>query len=158
MACVNTLQARLQSDLTDAMKQRDELRTAAIRMALSALSVEQRTGTTERELSDDEVVTVLGREVKKRREAAAAFAAAGRADSAERERAEQAVLSDYLPAALTEQELDEIVAAHVAAALESGAAGPKAMGAVMKGVQAQVKGRADGAAVAAKVRNSLASQ
>lgn len=155
---VNPLQTRLCADLTDAMKQRDEIRTAALRMALSALSVEQRAGKAERELGDDEVVTVLTREVKKRREAAEAFANAGRADSAERERSEEAVLSGYLPAALTEQEIDEIVAAAVTAARESGAAGPKAMGAVMKGVQAQVKGRADGSVVAAKVRTALASQ
>lgn len=158
MAGVNTLQARLQSDLTDSMKQRDELRTAALRMALAALSVEQRSGKSERELSDDEVVGVLSREVKKRREAAAAFAEAGRADSAERERAEESVLAAYLPAALTEHELDEIIAAQVSAVLESGVAGPKAMGPVMKAVQAQVKGRADGALVAAKVRTALSTQ
>jgi uncharacterized protein YqeY len=155
---VNPLQTRLSADLTDAMKQRDELRTAALRMALSAVSVEQRSGKAERELSDDEVVTVLTREVKKRREAAEAFADAGRAERAERERSEEAVLSTYLPAALSENEIDEIVDAAVAAARESGAVGPKAMGAVMKGVQAQVKGRADGAVVAAKVRTALASQ
>lgn len=155
MVGVTTLQARLQSDLTESMKQRDELRTAALRMALAALSVEQRSGKAERVLTDDEVVAVLGREVKKRREAAEAFAAAGRDDSAAQERAEGAVLSHYLPAALTEAELDAIVAAHVSAALASGAAGLKAMGGVMKGVQAQVKGRADGAAVAAKVRAAL---
>lgn len=158
MARMTTLQARLQSDLTDSMKQRDERRTAALRMALAALSVEQRAGKTERELDDDEVVTVLAREVKKRREAAAAFADAGRDDSAERERAEESVLAAYLPAALSEDELDEIVAAAVSAARESGAVGPKAMGVVMKGVQARVKGRADGAVVAAKVRTALASQ
>lgn len=158
MVDVNPLQARLQSDLTEAMLNREEVRVATLRMALASLSVEQRAGTTERELTDDEVVGVLRREVKKRREAAAAFADAGRADSAQAERAEEAVLAAYLPAALGEAELDAIIAAAVVAAQESGVAGPKAMGVVMKGVQAQVQGRADGAVVAAKVRSALASQ
>lgn len=152
---VNELQTRLQSDLTAAMKQRDELRTAALRMVLSAVSTEQTSGKQARELTDDEVVTVLARETKKRREAAEAFADAGRDDSAARERAEESVLAQYLPAALSEAELDGIVAAAVAAAAESGVAGPRAMGAVMKAVQPQVKGRADGSVVAAKVRAAL---
>lgn len=137
------------------MKQRDELRTAALRMALSAVSTEQTSGKQARELTDDEVVTVLARETKKRREAAEAFADAGRDDSAARERTEESVLAQYLPAALSEAELDGIVAAAVAAAAESGVAGPRAMGAVMKAVQPQVKGRADGSVVAAKVRAAL---
>lgn len=152
---MNELQARLQTDLTAAMKARDELRTAALRMALAALSTEQTAGKSARELTDDEVMTVLARESKKRREAAEAFAAAGRAPSAARERAEEAVLAQYLPAALAEEELDRIVAVAVAAAAESGATGPRAMGAVMKAVQPQVKGRADGSVVASKVRSAL---
>jgi uncharacterized protein YqeY len=152
---VNELQTRLQADLTTAMKQRDELRTAALRMALAALSTEQTSGKVARELTDDDVVTVLARESKKRREAAEAFEIAGRADSAERERAEEAVLAQYLPAALGEAELDSLVAQAVSAAAESGVSGPKAMGAVMKTLQPQVKGRADGAVVAAKVRVAL---
>ncbi len=152
---MNELQTRLQADLTTAMKQRDELRTAALRMALAALSTEQTSGKVARELTDDDVVTVLARESKKRREAAEAFETAGRADSAERERAEEAVLAQYLPAALGEAELDSLVAQAVSAAAESGVSGPKAMGAVMKTLQPQVKGRADGAVVAAKVRVAL---
>ena len=152
---MNELQTRLQADLTTAMKQRDELRTAALRMALAALSTEQTSGKVARELTDDDVVTVLARESKKRREAAEAFEIAGRADSAERERAEEAVLAQYLPAALGEAELDSLVAQAVSAAAESGVSGPKAMGAVMKTLQPQVKGRADGAVVAAKVRVAL---
>lgn len=155
---VNQLQARLQSDLTEAMRNREDVRVATLRMALAALSVEQRAGKAERELTDDDVTVVLRREVKKRREAAAAFADAGRSDSADKERAEEAVLSAYLPAALSVAELDTIVSTAVEAARESGVAGPKAMGVVMKGVQAQVQGRADGAVVAAKVRAALASQ
>ena len=133
MRCVSAMQNRLQSDLTTAMKQRDEVRTATLRMALAALSTEQTSGKAARELSDDDVVTVLTREVKKRREAAEAFADAGRAESAERERAEEAVLAEYLPAALSEAELD----------------------AVMKVLQPQVRGRADGAEVARRVRVAL---
>ena len=124
-------------------------------MALAALSTEQTSGKVARELTDDDVVTVLARESKKRREAAEAFETAGRADSAERERAEEAVLAQYLPAALGEAELDSLVAQAVSAAAESGVSGPKAMGAVMKTLQPQVKGRADGAVVAAKVRVAL---
>lgn len=152
---VSDLLNRLKTDLTDAMKARDEVRTAALRMALTAVATEQTSGKVARELTDDEVVTVLGREVKKRREAADAFAAAGRDETAERERAEQAVLAAYLPAALTDAELDALVAAAVTAARESGATGPAAMGVVMKTLQPQVKGRADGAEVAGRVRRAL---
>ena len=156
MACVSTLQTRLQSDLTDAMKQRDEVRTAAIRMTLAAISTEQTSGKVARELSDDDVVTVLTREVKKRREAAEAYDAAGRAETAARERAEEAVLTEYLPAALSEDELRALVDEAVAQATASGATGPKSMGVVMKALQPQVNGRADGSVVAAMVKAALA--
>jgi uncharacterized protein YqeY len=155
MDAVSDLLTRLRADLTTAMKARDEVRTAALRMALTAVSTEQTSGKAARELSDDEVVAVLSREVKKRREAADAFAAAGRAESAERERAEHAVLSEYLPAALSDDELDDLVAEAVAAAAAAGATGPQAMGAVMKALAPQVKGRADGSVVAGKVRAAL---
>ena len=154
---VSPLQTRLQSDLTDAMKKRDEVRTAAIRMALAALSTEQTSGKVARELSDDEVVTVLTREVKKRREAAEAYDAAGRGETAARERAEEAVLAEYLPTALSEDELRALVDEAVSQAAASGATGPKAMGVVMKALQPQVKGRADGAVVAAMVKGALAT-
>jgi uncharacterized protein YqeY len=155
MDAVSDLLTRLRADLTTAMKARDEVRTAALRMALTAVSTEQTSGKAARELSDDEVVGVLSREVKKRREAADAFAAAGRAESAERERAEHAVLSEYLPAALSDDEIDDLVAEAVAAAAAAGATGPQAMGAVMKALAPQVKGRADGSVVAGKVRAAL---
>lgn len=158
MLAVSDLQMRLQSDLTTAMKARDEVRTASLRMALAALSTEQTSGKVARELSDDEVVVVLTREVKKRREAAEAFAAAGRDEAAERERAEQAVLAEYLPAALSSDELDSLVAEAVAAAASSGSTGPAAIGVVMKTVQPQVRGRADGAEVARRVRLALQSR
>lgn len=149
-----TLKARLRSDLTTSMKARDELRSATIRMALSAITNEEVAGDVARELSDDEVIKVLGREAKKRREAAEAFAGAGRAEQAEREEAEGRVLADYLPAPLTDEELRTLVSAAVA---ESGAQGPKAMGAVMKVLTPRVAGRADGSRVAAAVKAALSS-
>lgn len=152
---VSEMQTRLQADLTAAMKSRDETRTAALRMVLAAISTEQAAGKQARELSDDDVVTVLTREVKKRREAAQAFADAGRADAADRERAEEAVLASYLPEALSDAELDGLVAGAVAQARADGASGKGAMGAVMKALGPQVKGRADGADVARRVRAAL---
>lgn len=149
------LKERLQSDLTDAMRARDELRTATIRMALTAVSTEEVAGKQARELSDDEVLAVLGREAKKRREAAEAFTAAGRPELADREIAEEAVLDTYLPAQLTDEEVAALVSAAVAAAAADGAAGPRAIGSVMKLVQPEVAGRADGGRVAAEVRRQL---
>jgi uncharacterized protein len=151
---VAELKERLRSDLTSAMKARDQVRVATLRMALSAISAEEVAGETHRELSDDEVVTVLGRESKKRRESAEAFDGAGRTELAERERAEQAVLTDYLPAQLSDEELASIVAAVIS---ETGAAGPKQMGAVMKAVQPQVAGRAEGRRVAEEVKRQLST-
>lgn len=150
-----SLTDRLQADLTAAMRERDEVRVAALRMALTAISTEQAAGKVARTLSDDDVVAVLQRESKKRREAAEAFAQAGRDESAERERAEQAVLAEYLPAPLSAEQLDAIVHAAVTEVTAGGASGPAAMGAVMKLVQPQVKGRAEGAVVATRVREAL---
>lgn len=146
------LKERLQTDLTAAMKSRDELRSATIRMALTAITNEEVSGKQARVLSDDEVLTVLTREAKKRREAAEAFDGAGRAELAARERAEGEVLSDYLPAQLSDEELVELVQTAIA---ETGADNPKAMGQVMKVLQPQVTGRADGGRVAAEVRRQL---
>ena len=146
------LKDKLQGDLTTAMKARDQVRVATLRMALTAVTTEEASGSSHRELSDDEVLTVLGRETKKRRESAEAFDAAGRAELAERERAEQAVLAEYLPAPVSDEDLASIVAAAIS---ETGAAGPKQMGAVMKVVQPQVLGRADGRRVSAEVKRQL---
>jgi uncharacterized protein YqeY len=147
-----TLKAQLRSDLTSAMKARDELRSATIRMALTAITNEEVAGEVARELSDDEVLKVLGREAKKRKEAAEAFAGAGRAEQAAREVAEGEVLAAYLPAQLSDEELHALVDAAVA---ESGAEGPRAMGAVMKVLTPRVAGRADGSRVAAAVKARL---
>lgn len=147
------LKDQLRADLTRSMKARDELRAATLRMALTAVTTEEVAGSTARELSDDDVLAVLRREAKKRREAAEAYDGAGRAELAERERSELSVLEAYLPAQMDDEELRGLVAAAVAG---SGAAGPRAMGAVMKLVNPQVGGRADGARVAAEVRRQLA--
>ena len=152
---MSALKDRLQSDLTVAIKGRDEVTAATVRMVLTAITNEEVAGKEHRELSDDDVLTVLGREAKKRREAAEAYDAANRPELAERERSELAVITGYLPQQLDEVELDAIVAAAVAEVSATGAAGGQAMGAVMKVVQPQVKGRADGSVVAAKVRAAL---
>ena len=149
---MGSLKERLRSDLTAAMKARDELRSATLRMVLTALSTEEVAGKAARELSDAEVLAVLGREAKKRREAAEAYDGAGRAELAGRERAELGVLGGYLPAQLSDEELRELVAAAIA---ESGVNEPRQMGAVMKVLTPRVAGRAEGSRVAAEVRRAL---
>ena len=149
------LKDQLRSDLTAAMKARDELRTRTIRMALTAVSTAEVAGSTSRELSDDEVITVLAREAKRRREAADAFAAAGRTEQASAERAEGKVLDAYLPAQLGDDEIAAIVTAGIG---QTGATGMKAMGQVMKAVTPQTTGRAEGGRVAAEVRRQLSQQ
>ncbi|MBZ5739049.1 GatB/YqeY domain-containing protein [Nocardioides mangrovi] len=151
---MSDLKDRLRADLTTAIKARDEVRSSTLRMVLSAITNAEVAGKQARELSDEDVVGVLSTEAKKRREAATAFADAGRTESAAKETAEAAVIADYLP-----EQLDaDAIAGIVAAAIEqTGAAadGMKAMGRVMGVVQPQVKGRADGGAVAAEVRRQL---
>ncbi len=146
------LKERLRADLTTAMKARDEVRTRTLRMALTSVSNEEVAGKAARELSDDEVLKILAREAKRRREAATAFEDAGRDEQAAAERAENAILADYLPAQLDDGELTSLVAAAIA---ETGAAGMPAMGQVMKAVTPQVAGRAEGSRVAAEVRRQL---
>ena len=148
------LKARLQSDLNLAMKSRDQLRTATLRMTLAAITREEVAGTEARELSDDEVQRVITRETKKRREAAEAFDQAGRTELADRERAEGALLEDYLPNQLDDAELAELVRDAV---VEAGATEPRQLGAVMKLVQPRVAGRADGRRVSDEVRRQLSS-
>jgi uncharacterized protein YqeY len=150
---VTDLKERLRTDLTAAMKGRDELRTATLRMVLAAVSAEEVAGKEARTLSDDEVQAVLRREAKKRREAAEAFASAGREEQAAREQAEGEVLAGYLPAQLEDADLAAIVADVVTT---TGASGMKDMGRVMGAAQVAVAGRADGSRVAAEVRRQLA--
>jgi uncharacterized protein YqeY len=148
-----SLKQQLRDDLHTAMREHDELRTATIRMVLTAITNEEVAGATARELSDDEVQAVLRREAKKRREAATAYADGGRPERAERESAELGVVETYLPAQLDDAELAELVRAAIS---ETGADGPRAMGSVMKAVQPRVAGRADGGRVSAEVRRQLA--
>lgn len=150
---MSELKDRLKADLTTAMKARDNVRTRTLRMVLTAVSKEEVAGGSSRELSDDDLIALLTREAKKRREAAEAFESGGRADKAADERAEGEVLADYLPAQLTDEELGALVEAAIA---ETGASGPKQMGAVMKIVNPKVAGRAEGSRVAAEVKRRLA--
>jgi uncharacterized protein YqeY len=149
---VADLKEQLRADLTTAMKARDELRTATLRMVLAAVSAEEVAGKEARELSDDEVQAVLRREAKKRREAAEAFAAAGRSEQADRERAEGDVVATYLPAQLEDADLAALVADVIT---RTGASGMRDMGRVMGAVQGAVAGRAEGGRVAAEVRRQL---
>jgi uncharacterized protein YqeY len=149
---VAELKERLRTDLTSAMKARDEVRTATVRMVLTAITTEEVAGKQARELDDVEVLKVIAREAKKRREAAEAYDVAGRAELAGRERAEGEVLAEYLPRQLDDAELTELVRAAVA---ETGATEPRQMGAVMKVVTPRTAGRADGARVSAEVRRQL---
>ncbi len=152
---MSDLKDRLQSDLTIAIKARDEVTAATIRMVLTAITNEEVSGKQARQLSDDDVLTVLGREGKKRRESAEAYDAADRPELADRERAELEVIARYLPQQMSEDEVRSIVDAAVAEVSATGASGGQAMGAVMKLVQPQVKGRADGGQVAALVKSAL---
>ncbi|MGE7438664.1 GatB/YqeY domain-containing protein [Kitasatospora sp. NPDC001175] len=149
---MTTLKEQLHEDLTAAIKARDELRASTIRLTLAAVTSEEVAGKEKRELTDDEVLKVIAREAKKRREAAEAFENAGRVDSAAQERAEGELLAHYLPKQLSDEELKAIVAAAVA---ESGATGPQGMGAVMKLVRPKVEGVAEGGRVAAAVKAAL---
>ena len=151
-----TLKQQLQEDLTASIRARDELRSGTIRLTLSAITNEEVAGKVARQLSDEEVLKVITREAKKRREAAEAFEAGGRPESAARERAEGVLLAAYLPKQLTDDELTAIVAGAVAEARAAGAEGPRAMGAVMKLVNPKVAGLAEGGRVAAAVKQALA--
>jgi uncharacterized protein YqeY len=151
---MSALKDRLRADLTTAMKARDEVRSSTLRMVLTAITNAEVAGKEARELSDDDIVGVLSTEAKKRREAATAFEDGGRAEMAAKEQAEAAVIADYLPEQLSGEDIERIVTEAVE---RTGAAGEgmRAMGKVMGVVQPQVKGRADGAAVAAEVRRQL---
>lgn len=155
MVRMSALKDRLRADLTTAIKAREEVRSSTLRMILTAITNAEVAGKEQRELSDDDVIGVLSSEAKKRREAATAFAEGGRDEMAAKERAEAAVIADYLPEQLSAEEIAGIVTAAIE---QTGAAGEgmRAMGKVMGVVQPQVKGRADGSAVAAEVRRQLA--
>jgi uncharacterized protein len=147
-----TLKATVQSDLHDAMRARDKVRSGALRMALTSITNEEVAGTQARELSDDEVLKVLAKEAKKRKEAATAYRDAGHPERAETEEAELAILEAYLPAQLSD---DELQALADQAVRETGATGMPQMGLAMKAAQGLVAGRADGGRIAAAVKAAL---
>jgi uncharacterized protein YqeY len=147
------LKDSLKHDLTEAIRSRDELVLSTIRLCLSAITNEEVSGKEARVLDEAEVIQVLSREAKKRRESAQAFADANRPDRAERENAEGEVIARYLPTPLSETELASLIAEAIK---ESGAAGPAGMGLVMKLLSPKIAGRADGAAVSSAVRAALA--
>jgi len=150
---MSTLKDQLQSDLTAAMRARDQVGAGTLRMALTAVTTEEVAGTEHRDLTDDDVLKVLTKEAKKRREAATAYTGAGRAELAAKEEAELAVLEGYLPKQLSDEELERIVRDAVAS---SGASGMPQMGLAMKAANSAVAGRAEGGRVAAVVRRVLA--
>ena len=149
---MGTLKDQLEADLRDSMKARDELVTSTLRMAIAAVRTAEVAGKQARELSDDEVLGVLTKEAKKRREAAEAFAGAGRSDSADKELAEEKIIARYLPAQLSDEEIAGIVAAALA---EGGFTTKAQLGPAMKAAQAAIAGRAEGGRVAAAVRSQL---
>jgi uncharacterized protein YqeY len=149
-----TLKERLRSDLTQSIKDRDKVKSGTIRMVLTAITEAEVAGSEAIELSDRQVLDVVIREAKKRREAEEAYTNAGRTELAEKEHAESQVLADYLPQQLTQFEISAIVSDAIAA---TGAAevGVRGMGKVMAQVTPQTKGKADGSVVAAEVRRQL---
>jgi uncharacterized protein YqeY len=148
-----SLKEKLQNDLTDAMRARDEIRSSTIRMILTSIKNEEVAGKEARELNDSEIITVLSREAKKRREAAEAFDQAGAKDRADQERAEGVVIGEYLPKQLTEDEIKSLIAAAMA---ETGASTPAQMGLVMRSLQPKIAGKADGGLVSSLVKAALA--
>lgn len=146
------LKEKLQEDLTAAIRSSDKLVSGTIRMVLSAITTEEVAGKEARKLSDDEIITVLSREAKKRREAADEFAKAGREDKSAEEKAEGEVIARYLPAQLTEDEVKKIIADAIAS---TGAAGPADMGKVMGAIKPLIAGKADGALVSTLVKSTL---
>lgn len=146
------LKERLKGDLTEAIRARDEVRAGTIRMALTSITNEEVSGKEARVLTDAEIITVLSREAKKRREAAEAYDSAGSKERGDRERAEGLVIAEYLPSQLSESELQEMIKAAI---VETGASGPSGMGQVMKVLSPKIAGRADGSKVSAAVKAAL---
>ena len=147
-----SIKETLQKDLTEAIRGRNEITSGTIRMVLTAITNEEVAGKEARVLSDDEVITVLSREAKKRREASEAFENAGRADKAALEKSEGEVIAKYLPVQLSEADIAAIIAEAIAS---TGAAGPADMGKVMGAVKPKIAGKADGGVVSALVKAAL---
>jgi uncharacterized protein YqeY len=142
----------LRSDLTEAIRSRDELKSGTIRMVLTSITNEEVAGKTARILNESEIITVLSREAKKRREAAEAFTDGGRLDRAEREKLEGEFITTYLPVQLSQEEIEVMIARAIA---ESGAVGPAGMGLVMKIISPEIAGKADGGLVSTLVKAAL---
>jgi len=153
---MTNLKEQIHIDLTAAIRAKDSLTSGTLRMVLSAITNEEVSGKEARVLDDQDMITVLNREAKKRKEAATAYDDAKRPELADKERAELEIIQAYLPAALSDEDLTKIISDAVATVAASGSTGPSAMGAVMKIVSPQVSGRADGGAVAAAVKSALA--
>ena len=148
------LKETLQGDLTEAIRSRDEVKSGTIRMVLTAITNEEVAGKSARVLTDAEIITVLSREAKKRREAAEAYEAAGRADRAAAESAEGKIIALYLPEQLSEAEIKQMIADAIA---ETGASGPAGMGQVMKIISPKIAGKADGGTVSGLVKAALSN-
>ena len=146
------LKETLQNDLTEAIRSRAELKSGTIRMVLTAITMEEVSGKEARTLTDAEIITVLSREAKKRREATEAYTQAGRADRADREKAEGGVIALYLPVQLSEEEIKKMI---VDAIAQTGASGPSGMGLVMKIISPKIAGKADGGTVSGLVKAAL---
>ena len=148
-----SIKETLKADLTEAIRSSDKLLSGTIRMVLTAITNEEVAGKEARVLTDDEIITVLSREAKKRREASEEFAKAGRDEKAAEEKAEGEVIARYLPAQLSEDDIKKIIADAVA---KTGAAGPADMGKVMGAIKPLIAGKADGALVSSLVKSTLA--
>ena len=149
-----SIKETLKADLTEAIRSSDKVVSGTIRMVLTAITNEEVSGKEARVLTDDEVITVLSREAKKRREAAEEFAKAGRTDKAAEEKAEGEVIAKYLPAQLSEDDIKKLIASAISS---TGAAGPADMGKVMGAIKPQIAGKADGALVSSLVKAALAN-
>jgi uncharacterized protein YqeY len=147
------LKEKLQADLTDAIRSRNEVVSGTVRMLLAAITNEEVAGKSAKVLTDAEIITVLSREAKKRREAVEAYTQAKRDDLASKEKAEAAVIANYLPEQLSEDEIKKLIQAAIT---ETGAAGPAGMGLVMKVLQPKIAGKADGGVVSGLVKAALA--
>ena len=147
------LKEKLQTDLTDAIRSRNEVVSGTVRMLLAAITNEEVAGKAAKVLTDAEIITVLSREAKKRREAVEAYIQAKRDDLAGKEKAEAAVIANYLPEQLSEDEIQKLIQAAIA---ETDAKGPAGMGLVMKVLQPKIAGKADGGVVSGLVKAALA--
>jgi len=149
------LKEKLQADLTDAIRARDEVKSGTVRMLLTAITNEEVAGKSAKVLTDAEIITVLSRESKKRREAVDAYTEAKREDLANKEKAEGLIIAQYLPEQLSEAEIKKMITDAIA---ETNAAGPAGMGLVMKVLQPKIAGKADGGVVSKLVINLLSSK